>query len=467
MEGREQTGDDLQRLGPMDGLVRSLRHRASARWTAMAIVAFTMLCGYFVADVASPLKPLIESELGWTSAEYGLYTSAYGWFNVFLAMLILGGVILDKAGARIAGTLACGLMLVGCVLNFWAMLPSTLDGVTWQGVKGAVWVAALGYAVFGVGLEMCGITATKVIARWFKGYELALAMGLQVAIARVGTGLALGLGAPIATALGKVSMPVLVGVALLAAGLLAYLLYCGMDRKLDASEPAERSKDEDRFRFADIGDILRSKGFWLLATLCAIFYSGVFPFLKYATDLMVQKFKMDEEVAGLIPALLPFGTMLLTPVFGRIYDKKGKGATMMVLGSALIFLVHLLLTVPILDHWAVALLAMLVLGVGFSLVPSAMWPSVPKIIPQRQLGTAYALIFWLQNLIALTLAPLLIGLVLDRFCVVERGPDGVRYDYTLPMGLFMLFGVLAVVVALMLKAEDRVRGHGLERPNQA
>lgn len=451
----------------MDAIGRSLRDSAAARWSAMAVVAFTMLCGYFVADVASPLKPLIEQELGWTSAEYGLYTSAYGWFNVFLGMLILGGVILDKVGARAAGTLACVLMLAGSALNFWAMLPSTLGGTTLFGARGDVMAAAIGYALFGVGLELCGITATKIIARWFRGHELALAMGLQVAVARVGTGLALGTGAWIATALEKVAMPVLVGVVLLAVGLVSFLAYCVMDRRLDASEASTASGDDERFRLSDIGAILRNRGFWLIAVLCALFYSGVFPFLKYATDLMVQKFHMDKDMAGLVPALLPFGTILLTPVFGRVYDRKGKGATMMILGSLLIFVVHLLFTLPGLDSWWVALLAMLVLGVGFSLVPSAMWPSVPKVIPHRQLGTAYALIFWLQNLIALMLVPLLIGFLLDRYCVTERGPDGVRYDYTLPMAVFTLFGVLAVAVAQGLKVEDQKRGYGLESPNQA
>lgn len=448
----------------MNTIVRSLRARATARWTAMAFVSVTMLSGYFVADVVSPLKPLIEQQLGWSSTEYGLYTSAYGWFNVFFAMLVLGGVILDKTGARFAGTLACALMLIGCGLNFWAMLPASFAGQDLFGVKAQVVAAAVGYAVFGVGLELCGITATKIIARWFKGYEIALAMGLQVAVARVGTGLALGLGAPLASALRGVAMPVLVGAVLLTVGLIAFLSYCVLDRRLDASEPAVQ--DDERFSLSDIGDILRNKGFWLIALLCATFYSAVFPFLKYATDLMVQKFHMDVEVAGLIPAMLPFGTMLLTPVFGRIYDKKGKGATMMVLGAALILCVHILFTIPVLDHWLVPVAAMVVLGVGFSLVPSAMWPSVPKIIPHRQLGTAYAIIFWLQNLIAMILVPLLIGFVLDEFCVIERGPNVIRYDYTLPMGLFSLFGVAAIVLALCLKSEDLAKGYGLEMANQ-
>jgi len=464
----------------MNAVARSLRDSAAARWTAMAVVSFTMLCGYFVADVASPLKPLIEQQLHWDSSEYGLYTSAYGWFNVFLGMLIIGGIILDKMGARFAGVLASILMLAGAGLNWWAMQPDAMPDQMLLGARAQVAVAAIGYALFGVGLELCGITASKIIARWFKGYELALAMGLQVAIARIGTGLALGSSAPIASWLGAVAMPVMVGALLLGVGLIAFIIYCVMDRRLDASEPAaaKGAGDEEAFRVADIAAILRSKGFWYIAILCAIFYSAVFPFLKYATDLMVQKFGMDENVAGLIPAMLPFGTMLLTPVFGRVYDKKGKGASMMVLGSALILVVHVVFTIPALDNWIVAVAAMLILGVGFSLVPSAMWPSVPKLIPEKQLGTAYALIFWLQNLIALTLTPLLIGWVLDSFCITgrettEQTVDGVvqqvevvHYDYTLPMAIFVVFGVLAIVVALLLKAEDKAKGHGLELANQ-
>jgi MFS family permease len=274
---------------------------------------------------------------------------------------------------------------------------------------------------------------------------------------------------------------VLVGVFLLGVGLVAFFIYCSMDRKLAASEPepkTEAGKNDDAFRLSDIGKILSNKGFWLIAILCSLFYSAVFPFLKFATDLMVQKYGVDESTAGLIPAMLPFGTMLLTPVFGRVYDKKGKGATIMIIGSCLIFLVHCVLTVPAFDNWLVAVAMMLVLGVGFSLVPSAMWPSVPKLIPERQLGTAYALIFFLQNLVALMGTPFVIGWVLDNYCITGRETvmqtvDGVlqqtevvHYDYTLPMAIFAGFGLLAIVVAFLLKADDKKKGYGLEKPIQ-
>jgi len=460
----------------VDLVKTSLRESKTARWTAMLLVSFAMLVGYYVADVASPLKPFMEQQLHWSSSDYGFFTSAYGWFNVFLGMLVIGGIILDRWGARVAGVLASLLMLAGCGLKWWAINTHTLDGQLLLGTNAQVLLASFGYATFGMGLELVGITASKIVVRWFKGYELALAMGLQVAIARIGTGLALGGSAPIAAAF-KVSTPILVGVLALAVGLVAFLVYCAMDRRLAASEPDRGGANPDEaFRLSDIGDILSNRGFWYIAALCALFYSAVFPFLKYAPDLMVQKFGVSESLSGLIPAMLPFGTMLLTPLFGRIYDEKGRGATLMILGSALIILVHVLFTVPLFSHWLLAVFAMILLGIGFSLVPSAMWPSVPKLVLERQLGTAYALIFYLQNLVALMAAPYLIGWVLDTYCVtskevVKKVIDGtpqdvtvVSYDYMLPMAIFVGFGVVAIVFAFLLKAEDKKKGYGLEQP---
>lgn len=454
----------------------SLRHSKAARWTSLVLVSFTMLTGYFVADVVSPLKPLIEQHLHWTSSEYGFFTSSYGWFNVFLGMLILGGIILDKWGPRFAGILAAGMMLLGAGVKWWAFNTHALDGQEMLGVNAQVLVASIGFATFGMGIELCGITASKVIVRWFKGYEMALAMGLQVAVARIGTGLALGTSAPIAAKF-SVSTPILVGVFALGLGLVTFLVYSAMDRKLDASEPLEAGAvEEGSFRLSDIASILSNKGFWYIAALCALFYSAVFPFLKYAPDLMVQKFGVSESLSGVIPSMLPFGTMLLTPLFGRIYDEKGKGATLMILGSGLIIAVHVIFTVPMLSHWLVAVFAMLLLGVGFSLVPSAMWPSVPKLIPERQLGTAYALIFYLQNLIALMGAPYLIGWVLDTYSITSRETvtkitDGVaqeitvtHYNYLYPMAVFVCFGLLAILFAWLLKAEDKKKNYGLESP---
>ncbi len=456
----------------MEAITTTLRDSKTARWTALALVSFTMLCGYYLADVMAPLKPLLEKELLWNSAEYGIFTSAYGWFNVFLLMLILGGIILDKMGVRFTGKMATITMIAGTAIKYWAISTHMLDNSVILGIKAQVLIAGLGFAIFGVGVEVAGISVSKIIVKWFKGKELALAMGLEMATARLGTALALSTSVPIAAAFGKVSAPVLVCLIMLVIGMISFLVYTVMDRKLELSEAEEASGDlaeaEESFRFSDILFIIRNKGWWLIAILCVLFYSSVFPFLKYASDLMVNKFGVKESVAGIIPGLLPFGTILLTPLFGNIYDRRGKGATIMIIGALLLILVHTLFSIPFLNQTPVAIVLIVILGIGFSLVPSAMWPSVPKIIPDKQLGTAYALIFWVQNM-GLMGVPALIGWVLNKYCITgTRLVDGVEvssYNYTLPMIIFTGFGILALVFALLLKAEDRKKGYGLELPN--
>lgn len=436
-----------------------------ARWSVLALAAFTMLCGYFLTDVMAPLKPMLEEQLSWTSTEYGWFTSAYGWFNVFLFMLIIGGIVLDKMGVRFTGVASCILMIIGCSIKYYAISDAfTMEGELF-GWKAQVMVAALGYAIFGVGVETAGITVSKIIVRWFKGKEMALAMGLEMATARLGTALALSITVPAAKYFGSISAPILLCLCMLCIGLIAFLVFCVMDRKLDASMDAiEQAEEEEPFRLKDILLIVTNKGFWLIALLCVLFYSAVFPFLKYATDLMVNKYNVDPELAGNIPVILPFGTILLTPFFGNLYDRKGKGATIMIFGALMLIGVHLLFTLPILNQWWFATIVMIVLGIAFSLVPSAMWPSVPKIIPEKQLGTAYALIFWVQN-IGLSMVPLLIGWILDTYCKIDNGTGKPAYDYTIPMAVFTCFGVLALFIALMLKREDRIKGYGLELPN--
>jgi predicted MFS family arabinose efflux permease len=454
-------------------ITQTLRDSKTARWVALLIVAFTMLTGYFLADVMAPLKPLLEKEMGWSSSEYGFFTSAYGWFNVFLFMLIIGGIILDKMGVRFTGVMAGIIMVVGVSLKYWAISTHQLDGMMLFGWKAQVSVAALGFAIFGVGIEIAGITVSKVIVKWFKGKEMALAMGLEMAMARIGTGLALMASAPIAEAFGGVSKPVLFGLLLSIIGLLSFVVYTFQDKKLDASiakNKSENDEEEEVFKVKDIFNIIGNKGWWYIALLCVLFYSAVFPFLKYASDLMVNKFGVDSEWAGIIPGLLPFGTIILTPFFGNLYDRKGKGATIMIIGSILIIFVHAMFSIPFLNHWMIAIVLTIILGIGFSLVPSAMWPSVPKIIPERQLGTAYSLIFWVQNW-GLMGVPFLIGKVLDAYCVTgEKLVDGVAvktYDYTLPMMIFTGFGILALGLAFLLKREDKLKGYGLELPNIA
>ncbi len=551
-----------------DKISASLRESPLARWTALGIVSFTMFCGYFIADAMSPLKPMLESQLLWDNVDYGIFTSAYGWFNVFLLMLIFGGIILDKTGVRFTGLLSTSIMIIGATMKFFAIshfFPESLASAYIVGIKARVLFAALGYATFAVGVETAGITVSRIIVKWFKGKEMALAMGLQVAFARLGTLLAVAIPLPIAKHFGDVSIPILFGALLLCIGLIAFIVYVAMDKRLETSEAHLGKEDDEPFKVKDILFIMRNKGFWLIALLCVLFYSAVFPWIKFATDLVINKYQVDPDLAGLIPSVLPLGTLFLTPFFGNLYDKKGKGATIMIIGSVLLIFVHGVFSIPFLNNWMLAIGVTVILGVALSLVPSAMWPSVPKIIPEKQLGTAYALIFWIQNW-GLMGVPLLIGIVLSNTnptvskakevvksavtetytqmqpqlnlnkiefdkavdktttrlinqvlvnttyegvqdttgfanfknrlvevnlnavkalspveiknkkriedaCVkadykeIDRLKIALRYDYTKANMIFMIFGVLAFIVALMLKAEDKKKGYGLELPN--
>ena len=456
-------------------LKQTLRDSWVARWTALIIVSFTMMWGYFLTDAMSPLMDMLgisveQGGMGWSASDFGNFNWAYMWFNVFFFALLFGGIILDKIGVRLTGVVTCLFMVAGAGIKYYAIEYIQPGGeAIFLSLNKQVLVACLGYAVFAVGTENCGITVTKVIARWFRGYETALAMGIQVAVARLGTALALAVS-PILAKNFEVSTPLLMAWVLLVIGLLAYLVFCVMDSRLDKQEGAfvADDADDETFKIGDLTIILKSKGFWLIALLCLCFYSAVFPFLKYATSLMINKYNVDPTLAGFLPSILPFGNLLMTPIFGGIYDKYGKGATIMVIGSVLLIIVHLLFAMPMLNYWWFAALIMVLLGVAFSLVPSAMWPSVPKIIPLRLLGSAYALIFWVQN-IGLGSVPLLIGNVLSDYCivgtVVRDGNEVIQYDYTLPMLIFAVFGVVALGLALWLKAEDSKKGYGLEKPN--
>lgn len=495
----------------------TLRDSKAARWTALVIVSFTMMMAYFFTDVMGPLEaPLTtkgklvyfedgtylaadslmkittltsedeimvgdtyiavyfndegETEskeltvsstingLGWSNSDYGIFSGAYGYINVFLFMLFFGGLILDKMGVRFTGIMSTGLMFVGAAIKWYAVD----NGFTGElfGLPTQVVVACLGFAIYGMGAEIAGITVTKVIAKWFAGHEMALAMGLQVALARVGTACALFFALPIAQSIGSVSAPVMFGASALCIGLLSYIVYCVMDKKLDRSIADEdiATESEEQFKFSDLKVIFCNQGFWLITFLCLIFYAAVFPFLKFATNLMIIKYSVSPSIAGMIPGLLPFGTMLLTPLFGSLYDKMGKGATLMIIGSVLLTIVHLLFAMPLLNVWWFAVIIMILLGIAFSLVPSAMWPSVPKIIPMKQLGSAYAIIFYIQN-IGLSMVPVLIG-----NAIAANTSNGTT-DYTVPMLIFALFGALAVVIAVLLKITDKRKGYGLEEAN--
>jgi len=388
-------------------------------------------------------------------------------------MLFFGGIILDRMGIRFTGIMATALMFVGALIKFYAIAfinPAdtiepcfTIFGLLPSPVKMQVLIASLGFAIFGVGCEITGITVSKIITKWFTGHELALAMGIQVALARLGTAAALSVSPMIAISFKNLSTPILFGAAMLLIGFLSFFVYIVMDKKLDAStaelNTGNDDAEEDKFKFSDLGVIFKNPGFWLIAFLCLLFYSGVFPFLKFASDLMVNKYGVSAKWAGWIPSILPYGTILLTPIFGTIYDKVGKGATLMLIGSMMLTACHILFALPILNTVWFAIIIMIFLGISFSLVPSAMWPSVPKIIPMKQLGSAFALIFFIQN-IGLMLVPMLIGQVIQS----HTAADG-SVDFTVPMMIFACFGIAAIVLAIALRILDSKKKYGLEQAN--
>ncbi len=556
-----------------EAIQKSLRESPVARWTAMLVVSLSMFGAYYFNYVGSSMKPLLETALGWTSKDVGLYAGSYPWFNVFLFMLIFSGLILDKLGIRFTGLAATGIMVIGTGINYWAMTSLPSDAIIilplYGAIKTQVLLSCLGFAVFGVGSEATGITLSKAIVKWFKGKELALAMGLQMSIARLGTALALAVSLPIAIKY-NYSSPILLAFVLMLLGLIAFIVYVVLDKRLDASEKDLEIEEEEPFRVKDIVSIISNKAFWYIAILCVLFYGAVFPFLFYAPDFIINKFHVAPKLAGLIPMLLPIGTIFLTPLFGSIYDRKGKGATIMIIGSVMLLAVHIFLAVPFFNNWIFAAILITILGIAFSLVPSAMWPSVPKIIPERKLGTAYAVIFYIQN-IGLWLIPTVLGIVLansnpgvasnkalikssieqsfhkaladnninvktkqlniaiekttgrivdsivqntfyqptlqkdlntkllknnivesnlsavkqinlsngskaylaalkntftrNTYPIVKNAKLNITYNYENDILIFVLLGVLSVIFSLLLKAEDKKKGYGLELPN--
>ena len=452
-----------------DQIKETIATRAWARWTVLAIVSFTMMAGYVVAKEMSPLQFMLEKAtadggMGWTSGEFGIFAGSRGFFNVFLLMLFVGGIILDKMGVRFTGILSCVLMLAGSAAVYGAITytsPDPMWSVPVLGtVKRQVVLAALGFAFFGIGYEMCGITVSKAIVRWFSGKEMALAMGLQVAMARLGTALALGFSPIIALNWG-LPRPILIGVFCVGVGLIAYLYYCTMDRRLDKDKGVETqnlaSQDDEKFHFSDMKLTVKNPGFWLITLLCLFYYSALYPFLDFATKLMISKYGVDSHLAGLIPAILPFTSIVLTPLFGGWCDKKGRGATMMVIGSVMLTLVLIVFAMPLKSSW-IAVTLMCILGIAFSLLPAALWPAVPKIVPMKHLGTSYSIIYYIQN-IGLMLIPVLIGKVLERNTV------GDQVDYTYSLIIFAIIGLGAIVTASLLLWMDRKRHYGLEDPN--
>ena len=443
-----------------------------ARWTVLFIVATAMMMGYFVNDVMSPLETLLEASpaeggLGWTPGDYGFFSGSSGLINVFLLMLFFSGLILDKMGIRFTGTLACSLMIIGTLIKYYAVtagFPPTdtfhLSLLTFHfSLPTSVAVASLGFAVFGVGYEMTGITVSKAMVRWFTGHELALAMGIQLAMARLGTAAALSISAPVARHF-TLSTPLLLSLSFLIIGLLAFLVFCVMDRRLDNKELSKLSSNQkelssdnnDEFRWSDIGTTLRSPGFWLITLFCVLFYSAVSPFLKFSTKLMVMKYGVDPDVAGFFSSIAPFGTILMTPLFGLIYDRYGKGVTLVITGALMLTAVHFGFSLPM-HSSTVAITLMVILSVGYSLAPAALWPCVPKIIPLKCLGTAYSMIFFIQNF-GRAIIPMFVGKA------NETDPT-----YETSMLIFGFTALGAALTALAMWYVDRRQGYGLQLPN--
>ena len=454
-----------------------LKDKGWARWTVLILVALMMFFAYMFVDVMSPLQSLVETELGWSPSAFGYYAGAEYILNVF-GFLILAGIILDKMGVRFTGVLSASVMFIGACIKLYAISSwfagSALDtwlSSWWVNMPGSAKLAALGFMIFGCGCEMAGITVSKTLAKWFEGHEMALAMGLEMALARVGVFAIFTFSPRIATWFGEptVVTPVAFCTVLLLIGLISYIVFTFMDTRLDHEIAAEKAtvaadSSDEEFKISDVNNILSSKLFWVIAMLCVLYYSAIFPFQRFATNMLQCNLGMDAQSAADIFRWFPIGAGILTPFLGYYLDRWGKGATMLLFGAVLMIVCHLTfaLVVPRYPETWIAFTAIIVLGISFSLVPAALWPSVPKIMDARFLGSAYSLIFWVQN-IGLALFPILIGKVL-----VWCNPgvdDPMKYNYTVPMLLFASLGVLALLFGLWLLALNAKHHYGLQDPN--
>ncbi len=538
----------------------ALNDKAWARWTALGLLAFAMFCSYIFMDILSPIKDLLQSTRGWDSTAFGTMQGSETFLNVFIFFLIFAGIILDKMGVRFTALLSGAVMLIGATINWYALTDafqgSSLD--TWftnnlnyipgfdelgispfyEGMPASAKFSAVGFMIFGCGVEMAGITVSRGIVKWFKGREMALAMGSEMALARLGVATCM-IFSPVFANLGgvvSVSRSVAFGVLLLLIAMIMFVVYFFMDRKLDSQTNAEEEKD-DPFKISDLGKILSSMGFWLVALLCVLYYSAIFPFQKYAVNMLqcnltftepsgfwaselvtviqyvimivvaaaafASNFSKSRGMMGLaiaalilycymgymrqsaaaIFAVFPLLAVGITPILGKYVDYKGKAASMLVIGSLLLIFCHLTFAfiLPMFKSSSiggvtVAYLTILVLGASFSLVPASLWPSVPKLVDSKIIGSAYALIFWIQN-IGLWLFPLLIGKVLtatnpqvaadEASGILTPEQAAVSYDYTWPLVMLACLGIAALILGLVLKVIDKKKHLGLELPNVA
>ncbi len=543
---------------------KTLRDSAAARWMVLLFLAFAMFCSYIFMDILSPIKDLMQSERGWDSTAFGTMQGSETFLNVFVFFLIFAGIILDKMGVRFTALLSGVVMLIGAFIKYYAIAPefagSSLEawftnnlnyipgfdelGISpfYLGMPASAKLAAIGFMVFGCGVEMAGITVSRGIVKWFKGREMALAMGSEMALARLGVATCM-IFSPFFAKLGgviDVSRSVAFGVVLLMIALIMFIVYFFMDKKLDA-QTGEAEEKDDPFQISDLGKILSSSGFWLVALLCVLYYSAIFPFQKYAVNMLqcnltfttvpegsfwagssvtiiqygimlvvavasfMSNFQKNlrakygllvlavvalvvfcymgymRQSAETVFAVFPLLAVGITPILGNYVDHKGKAASMLIIGSLLLIACHLTFAfvLPMFKGTEVggiiiAYLTILVLGASFSLVPASLWPSVPKLVDAKIIGSAYALIFWIQN-IGLWLFPLLIGKVLDstnpqlvqdlKAGLITPEQAAVSYDYTAPLVMLACLGVAALILGFVLKAVDKKKGLGLEEPN--
>ena len=453
-------------------LQQTIRDSATARWTVLVLVASMMFFAYMFVDILSPLASLLNDSLGWDQGVFGTYAAGEYLLNVF-GFLILAGIILDKMGVRFTGVLSASLMVIGAGIKVigisdWFQTTAFAEWLNswWVTMPASAKLAMFGFMIFGCGCEMAGTTVSKILAKWFKGKEMALAMGLEMAIARLGVFAAMWLSPMISqqfavNGVNSVSAPLIFAALLLVIGLLNFCVFTVMDTRFDCQlvaigELTAVKDPEDEFHVSDLKQIFSSKMFWIIALLCVLYYSAIFPFQRFATNYLEETLAISNaEAAGLFK-WFPILAMVLTPFLGAFIDYKGKGATMMLLGAIIMIACHSVFAfvLPAYPSKALALITILVLGVSFSLVPASMWPSVPKIIDEKVLGSAYCLIFWVQN-VGLCLVPLLIG----KLRVATNG-------YLVPMIVFASFGVLAFLLSLALKVEDKKKNYGLELPNK-
>ncbi|OFY41590.1 MAG: transporter [Bacteroidetes bacterium GWF2_40_14] len=430
-----------------------------------------MFFAYMFVDVLSPLQSLLETGRGWTPNTYGTFASSEYFLNVFALFLIFAGVILDKIGVRATALVSGIIMVTGAAIKFYAVSPAFAGtglelwlNTWWTSFPASAKLASLGFMIFGCGVEMAGITVSKGIVKWFKDKELALAMGIEMAIARLGVFAVFRISPRIADYYGDISKPVLFVLILLFIGLICFMTYYFFDKKLEKQLGERGDEPEEPFKLGDLGILFTSKTFLIVSGLCVLYYSAIFPFQKFAANMLECRLNISNTEASDIFSYFPIGAMILTPLLGAYLDRKGKAATMLILGSLLMIACHMIFALVPAAYFTevVAYSAIVILGVSFSLVPAALWPSVPKLVENRYLGSAYSVVFWIQN-IGLMLFPMLIGWSLTVTNKEVANP--MEYDYTVPMLIFASLGVLAFVLGIWLKAEDKKKGYGLELPN--